>query len=113
VRPGKNARVRAAAAALLRKARIAVTPAELEAMEVADMGLGDVRHVGLELIVYENNDRYCAKELILLPRQMCPEHRHPRLDGRREHAPRPVAATESAPPLRPGSCGAESCRPPA
>jgi D-lyxose ketol-isomerase len=82
VRPGKSARVRAAAAALLRKARIAVTPAELEAMEVADMGLGDIRHVGLELIVYENNDRYCAKELILLPRQICPEHRHPRLDGR-------------------------------
>jgi D-lyxose ketol-isomerase len=52
-------------------------------MEVADMGLGDIRHLGLELIVYENNDRYCAKELILLPRQTCPEHRHPRLDGRK------------------------------
>lgn len=82
MRPGKNARVRAAAAALLRKARIAVTPAELEAMEVADMGLGDIRHVGLEIIVYENNDRYCAKELVLLPRQTCLEHRHPRVNGR-------------------------------
>lgn len=69
------------AAAMLRKARIAVTPGELEMMEVADLGLGDLKNIGLELIVYENNDRYCAKELILFPRQTCPEHRHPRLNG--------------------------------
>ena len=75
-------RVRAEAAALLRRARIAVTPAELENMEIADLGLGDIRRVGLEVVVYENNDRYCAKELVLLPRQICPEHRHPRVDGR-------------------------------
>jgi len=70
------------AAALLRKARIPVTRDELETMEVADLGLGDIKRVGLEVIVYENNDRYCAKELILLPRQLCPEHRHPRVNGR-------------------------------
>jgi D-lyxose ketol-isomerase len=73
---------KAAAAAMLRKARIAVTRSELETMEVADLGMGDIKHMGLELIVYENNDRYCAKELILLPRQICPEHRHPRINGR-------------------------------
>lgn len=73
---------KAKAAALLRKARIAVTPCEIETMEVTDLGLGDFKHVGLGLIVYENNDRYCAKELILLPRQICPEHRHPRINGR-------------------------------
>ncbi len=76
------AAVRAEAAALLRRARIAVTAGELEAMEIADLGLGDIRRLGLEVIVYENNDRYCAKELILLPRQICPEHRHPRVNGR-------------------------------
>jgi D-lyxose ketol-isomerase len=75
-------RARDAAAALLRKARIPVTASEIEAMEIADMGLGDIEHVGLEIIVYENNDRYCAKELVLLPRQLCPEHRHPRINGR-------------------------------
>jgi D-lyxose ketol-isomerase len=73
---------RIAAVALLRKARVAVTRDEFETMEVADLGLGDIKHMGLELIVYENNDRYCAKELILLPRQICPEHRHPRVNGR-------------------------------
>src|SRR5512135_3799493 len=76
------AQARAAAAALLKKARVAVTGDELESMEIADLGLGDIRHMGLEVIVYENNDRYCAKELVLLPRQICPEHRHPRINGR-------------------------------
>jgi D-lyxose ketol-isomerase len=73
---------RAAAAALLRKARVPVTRSEIETMEIADLGLGDIKHVGVEVIVYENNDRYCAKELVLLPRQICPEHRHPRVNGR-------------------------------
>jgi D-lyxose ketol-isomerase len=76
------AQVRAGAAALLRKARIRVTGSEIETMEIADMGLGDLKRVGLEIIVYENNDRYCAKEIVLLPRQICPEHRHPRINGR-------------------------------
>ena len=80
--PKEAARVRAEAAALLRRARVAVTPDEIEAMEIADLGLGDIRRIGLEVIVYENNDRYCAKELVLLPRQTCPEHRHPRVNGR-------------------------------
>jgi len=76
------AECRTKAAVLLRKARIPVTPSEIDAMEIADLGLGDIKHVGLEIIVYENNDRYCAKELVLLPRQTCPEHRHPRVNGR-------------------------------
>jgi D-lyxose ketol-isomerase len=61
----------------LKKADIVVTPEEETTLEVADFGLQDVENVGLELVVYENNPRYCAKELILFPRQMCPEHRHP------------------------------------
>ncbi len=64
---------------ILEKAGIALTDAERENIEIADFGLGDVENVGLELVVYENNDRYCAKELVLFPRQFCPEHRHPRL----------------------------------
>jgi D-lyxose ketol-isomerase len=77
-----EAHFRAEAAALLRRARVVVTPAEIETMEIADLGLGDLKHVGIEVIVYENNDRYCAKELVLLPRQICLEHRHPRVNGR-------------------------------
>jgi D-lyxose ketol-isomerase len=33
------------------------------------------------LLVYVNTDRYCAKELVLYPGQLCPEHRHPPFDG--------------------------------
>jgi D-lyxose ketol-isomerase len=50
---------------------------ERDELEITDLGLGRFEEVGLSLVVYENNDRYCAKELVLLPRQLCPEHRHP------------------------------------
>jgi D-lyxose ketol-isomerase len=54
---------------------------ELERIEVADFGLGELRTTGLMLLVYVNTDRYCAKELVLYPGQICPEHRHPPFDG--------------------------------
>ncbi len=58
----------------LRKANIVLTPEEQKNIEVADFGLGDLENTGLELVVYVNTDRYCAKELVLFPRQTCPEH---------------------------------------
>lgn len=63
--------------AFLQRVNIALTDKERSTIEVTDFGLNDIRNVGLELVVYENNDRYCAKELVLFPRQMCPQHRHP------------------------------------
>ena len=50
---------------------------ERDELEITDLGLGRFEKVGLSLVVYENNDRYCAKELVLFPHQLCPEHRHP------------------------------------
>jgi D-lyxose ketol-isomerase len=79
MKPNETRRIREKAARMLARARIAVTPREIAAMEIVDFGLGDVTNLGLEIIVYENNDRYCAKELVLFPWQICPEHRHPRL----------------------------------
>ncbi len=80
--------LRRRALTLLGRAKIVVTAAEARSMEIADFGLHDPETIGLELIVYENNDRYCAKELVLLPRQICPQHRHPPLSptnpGKRE-----------------------------
>ncbi|MFZ2054040.1 MAG: hypothetical protein WAU81_07565 [Candidatus Aminicenantales bacterium] len=69
------------AAKLLEKAHIAITRREAENIEVSDFGLGDIDNVGLLVVVYENNDRYCAKEIVLLPRQICPEPRHPPVGG--------------------------------
>ena len=52
-------------------------PEEAAGLELADFGLGTFAAEGLGLVVYENNSRYCAKELIMLPGQSCPQHRHP------------------------------------
>lgn len=75
--PSQVGAARDRAAAILRDARMIVTPAERAGIEVADFGLAELERTGLEIIVYVNTDRYCAKELVLFPRQTCPEHRHP------------------------------------
>jgi D-lyxose ketol-isomerase len=59
------------------KAGIALSESEKENIEVADFGLGRLDEIGLEILVYVNTDRCCAKELVLFPYQICPEHRHP------------------------------------
>ena len=65
----------------LDKAGIVITEEERENMQVAEYNLGMLESIGLELIVYVNTDRCCAKELILFPGQTCPEHRHPPVEG--------------------------------
>ena len=77
-----DAEARERAAAMLADAGIVLTPAERQAIEVADFGLGRLEEIGLQLVVYVNTERVCAKELVLLPGQTCPEHRHPPVDGR-------------------------------
>jgi D-lyxose ketol-isomerase len=58
-----------------------MTESELEAMEIADFGLSNLDETGLEIVVYVNTERVCAKELVMFPRQLCPEHRHPPFEG--------------------------------
>jgi D-lyxose ketol-isomerase len=65
----------------LEHAGIVLTTEEAQNIEVADFGLGELAKTGLELVVYVNTDRVCAKELILFPGQTCPEHRHPSVGG--------------------------------
>lgn len=69
------------AAAMLAEAGIVLTPAEREAIEVADFGLGELDRWGLQIVVYVNTERVCAKELVMFPGQACPEHRHPPVGG--------------------------------
>lgn len=66
---------------MLDEAGIVLTPRERESIEVADFGLGRLEEVGLQIVVYVNTERVCSKELVLLPRQRCPEHRHPPIEG--------------------------------
>ena len=66
---------------MLAKAQIALTQEELARFEIADFGLGRLYEIGLEINTYVNTDRVCAKEIILFPWQICPEHMHPTVDG--------------------------------
>ncbi|MEI7832484.1 MAG: D-lyxose/D-mannose family sugar isomerase [bacterium] len=74
------ARAQERTAATLAAAGIVITPEERASIEVADFGLNDLERIGLEIIVYVNTDRCCAKELVLFPGQICPQHRHPSID---------------------------------
>ena len=67
------------AAAVLTESGIVLTPVERANIEVADFGLSRLDEIGLQIVVYVNTERVCAKELVLFPRQTCPEHRHPPL----------------------------------
>lgn len=80
----RRSEIRAAqerAAVMLDQVGIVLTHEERKNIEVADLGLGELEKTGLELVTYVNTDRYCAKELVLFPRQTCPEHRHPTVAG--------------------------------
>ncbi|AJE77472.1 MULTISPECIES: D-lyxose/D-mannose family sugar isomerase [Bacillus] len=63
--------------AYYQKAGIVLTDDEVEDIQIMDYGLGKLEETGLQLFIYVNTDRYCSKELVLFPRQTCPEHRHP------------------------------------
>lgn len=63
------------------KAHIILSPQEKNNIEIADFGLNEIRKTGLQLVTYVNTDRVCAKEMVLLPHQTCPEHKHPNIGG--------------------------------
>ncbi|GGP11812.1 D-lyxose/D-mannose family sugar isomerase [Oceanobacillus neutriphilus] len=67
---------------LYEKANIVLSDSELENIDFADFGLDNIEKEALNLVVYINNERYCAKEMVLLPNQTCPEHLHPDLENK-------------------------------
>ena len=69
-------RARTRALEMFERAHIVLTPSEQADLEVADFGLGDLEHTGLQLVTYVNTERCCAKEMVLFAGQTCPEHRH-------------------------------------
>jgi mannitol-1-phosphate/altronate dehydrogenase/D-lyxose ketol-isomerase len=69
------------AAKRIRAAGILLRDDEIAQIEIADFGLERFEQIGLAIHVYVNTDRYCAKELAMEPGQICPEHRHPAIDG--------------------------------
>ncbi len=81
-------------------AGIVITETEKKAIEVADFGLGMLDEVGLQLLVYVNTERCCAKEMVLKPFQTCPEHRH--MDG--VEGGKPYVGKEETFRVRRGTC---------
>jgi D-lyxose ketol-isomerase len=75
--PEKIEQARERTRRILADAGITLTPNESREIEIAGLGLNRLEIEGLEIVVYVNNERYCAKELVMFPRQTCPEHRHP------------------------------------
>ena len=67
---------------IFEKVCIVLTPEEKRNIEIADFGLGRLEEFGLQLIVYINTERICAKEMVLFPYQICPEHKHPPINGK-------------------------------
>lgn len=63
------------------KAGIILTEQEKGMIEIADFGLSDLGKMGLQVLVYVNTERVCAKELVMFPGQTCPEHIHPSKNG--------------------------------
>ncbi|MHA1733125.1 MAG: D-lyxose/D-mannose family sugar isomerase [Promethearchaeota archaeon] len=61
----------------LDRAGIVITDDERAQMEVLDFNLGRHAEMGLQIVVYVNTERVCAKELVLFPQQTCIEHLHP------------------------------------
>jgi D-lyxose ketol-isomerase len=67
------------AAQMLADAQIVLTEEEQNNIEVCDYELGDLNRIGTEIVIYVNTARTCAKELIMFPGQICPEHFHPQI----------------------------------
>ena len=69
------------AAELLKKSGIALRPKELDGIEVADLGLGELDETGLQILTLVDTGAVSAKLLVLFGGQTFAEHRHPPLGG--------------------------------
>ncbi|MFP3897189.1 MAG: D-lyxose/D-mannose family sugar isomerase [Anaerolineales bacterium] len=64
---------------LLHRAGIVARHEEIEAMEVLDMGLGNLDETGLQIVSMVETEAIAVKALVLFPGQTFVEHRHPSL----------------------------------
>jgi D-lyxose ketol-isomerase len=67
------------AAALIDRSGVLVRPDEIERIEVADLGLGELEQTGLQILTMVNTREVGVKLLILFPGQCFAQHKHPPL----------------------------------
>lgn len=75
----EQASARERARELLRQAGVVARQDELDSIEVADFGLGELELSGAQILTLVDTEQVAAKVLVMLPHQTEPEHRHPRL----------------------------------
>jgi len=61
---------------LLQRAGIVARQDELEQIEVADFGLGELEQSGVQILTLVDTEKIAAKVLVLFPYQTQPEHTH-------------------------------------
>lgn len=66
---------------IFKSSNMVFTQKEIDAIEVTDFGLNDFFNIGLGVIIYINTEKVCAKELAMVPFQICPQHIHPNIKG--------------------------------
>lgn len=64
---------------MVKQAGIIVRPDEIEHVEVADLGLGELEQSGVQILTLVNTEKIAIKVLVMLPYQSEPEHKHPSL----------------------------------
>lgn len=62
---------------LVKRSGVALREEDKELIEVADLGLSDLRATGLQILTLVSTDWVGIKLLILQPYQLFPQHRHP------------------------------------
>ena len=67
------------AAEMIRAAGILIRDNEIDKIEVADFGLGQLEREGIQVFTMVNTDQLAAKVLVLFPNQTEPEHWHPQV----------------------------------
>ena len=62
---------------MLGRAGVPVLGAERNKIDVVDMGLGELRQMGLMILTLQATRELAVKLIALYPWQACPQHRHP------------------------------------
>ena len=62
---------------ILSQTGLTLKPEEIEQMEIADFGLGEIEVSGAQIITLVDTPQIAAKILVMLPGQTEPEHTHP------------------------------------
>ncbi len=74
-------RARKEAAACIKAAGIVLSDQEIEKMDVADFGLGNLAVEGAQIVSLIDTDKIAMRVIALFPGQTEPEHWHTGFDG--------------------------------